>query len=306
MSIISTVKFGIRSVRTWAKINEPTIKLVGGIVSGIGCVATACIATTNIGDILDTHTRNLEILETANDDPSAVLPKYREQYSPDKYLANKTAIYIRTGWSIAKLYAVPFSLGVLSIALTVSGHSELITRNAALSSALASVTDAYDHYRENVCKVYGKEIDDKLCQILDESEVPVVDGNGNATGKTETKYSPTGSYYNQIYMFEFGPETSRDWTTSPLMNLNFLKCQQDYAQRKLNSQGYLFLSDVLKSIGIQETKPSRCCGWIYGDTVDFGYEDDIAFMSPNDPDSTAQLNFNVRGNILDSFEDASI
>ena len=302
MSIMSAIQSSIRIFRTWAKINEPTIKLVGGIAAGAGCVVTACVATTHLDEVIDDHNHEMDILNVTKDHPESVVPEYRDQYTPDKYVANKTAIYIRTGLKIAKAYAVPAALGALSVALLVSGHGELVARNAALSSTLASVTASFDHYRDNVRKVYGAEVDDKLCQVLDEHTIEALDSNGNPTGKTKTVYSPSGTYYNDIYMFDFSPETTPCWTNDASLNLAYLKAQQEYAQRKLNAQGYLFLSDVLHGLGLKETKPARCCGWLYGDTVDFGFEDDLAFMDPKDPSCEAMLNFNVRGSILDKFE----
>ena len=302
MSIMSAIQSGVRIVRTWAKVNEPTIKLVGGIAAGAGCVVTACVATTHLDEVIDEHNHEMDILNVTKEHPDKVVAEYREQYTPDKYVANKTAIYIRTGLNIAKTYVVPAALGTLSVALLVSGHGDLMARNAALSSTLASVTASFDHYRDNVRKVYGEGVDDKLCQVLDEHTIEELDDDGKPTGKTKTTYSPSGEYYNNIYMFNFAPDTTRCWTNSASLNLAFLKNQQDYAQRKLNAQGYLFLSDVLIGLGFNETKPSRCCGWVYGDTVDFGFEDDLAFMDPKNPSCEAMLNFDARGNILDQFE----
>lgn len=90
-------------------------------------------------------------------------------------------------------------------------------------------------------------------------------------------------------------------------NLYFLRCQQNYANDKLRSRGYLFLNEVYDMIGIPRTRVGQVVGWVYdernpvGDNfVDFGiYEDrNAAFI--NGYVDKVLLDFNVDGNILDA------
>ena len=89
----------------------------------------------------------------------------------------------------------------------------------------------------------------------------------------------------------------------------FLKQRQQWANEKLQAQGYLFLNDVYESLGLEKTKAGHVVGWIYdekhpvGDNyVDFGIYD-IASKPARDfvngKERTILLDFNVDGNIYD-------
>ena len=89
----------------------------------------------------------------------------------------------------------------------------------------------------------------------------------------------------------------------------FLNSQQKYANDLLKAQGYLFLNDVYKALGLEPTKAGQIVGWVYnpdnpvGDNyVDFGIYDvsnerKRAFV--NGYEENILLDFNVDGNIWD-------
>jgi hypothetical protein len=91
-------------------------------------------------------------------------------------------------------------------------------------------------------------------------------------------------------------------------NKFFLLQQQNFANDKLKSQGYLFLNEVLDMLGIPRTKAGQAVGWIYngdGDGyIDFGiydmyHEANRKFV--NGLEKSTWLNFNVDGDILNNF-----
>ena len=89
----------------------------------------------------------------------------------------------------------------------------------------------------------------------------------------------------------------------------FLRRQQDAANDRLKSDGYLFLNDVYEMLGFPKTKAGQMVGWIYdeknpnGDNfVDFGIYDiskpaNSKFV--NGYERSIILDFNVDGVILD-------
>ena len=90
----------------------------------------------------------------------------------------------------------------------------------------------------------------------------------------------------------------------------FLKHQQNYANEKLQKQGYLFLNDVYDMLGIPKTKAGQVVGWVYDEAhpdiydnfVDFGIYDlynEKARDFVNGREKSILLDFNVDGNILD-------
>lgn len=99
------------------------------------------------------------------------------------------------------------------------------------------------------------------------------------------------------------------WTKDSEVNLIYLKEQQNYCNYLLKSKGHLFLNEVYDILGIPRTKAGAIVGWVYdeknpiGDNfVDFGIYDTNDERNSdfiNGYKSTAILDFNVDGNILD-------
>ena len=104
----------------------------------------------------------------------------------------------------------------------------------------------------------------------------------------------------------FFDDSCTGWMKDAEYSLLFLKNQQDYCTDKLKTQGHLFLNEVYDSLGIPRTKAGQIIGWIYdeespiGDNcVDFGLYLDRNKDFVNGYKTTALLDFNVDGNILD-------
>lgn len=112
-------------------------------------------------------------------------------------------------------------------------------------------------------------------------------------------HSPYSKFYDASCIY---------WEADSESNLYFLnKAQRDLNDR-LKEEGYLFLNDVYKYLGIKKTKAGQIVGWIYeeenqfGDNfVDFGiYDKDdercVAFV--NGEEDVILLDFNVDGEII--------
>lgn len=141
------------------------------------------------------------------------------------------------------------------------------------------------------------EIDDeelkKLFNLKSEEEYP-----DNRIDKTENF-----SQYAKIF-----DDSCIGWTKDPECNMHFLKDLQTYCNSLLKSRGHLFLNEVYDILGIPRTTAGAVVGWVYdekkpiGDNfVDFGLfgmNDDRNYDFINGYKSTAILDFNVDGNIL--------
>lgn len=53
----------------------------------------------------------------------------------------------------------------------------------------------------------------------------------------------------------------RDWKPDEEYNELFLKCQLAYFDHKLQTHGFVFLNEVLESLGIKRTKKGQTMGW---------------------------------------------
>ena len=152
---------------------------------------------------------------------------------------------------------------------------------------------------------YGKDVDNQLRMGTHEEVVQetVTDdmGNEKQVSKTVKVTNPLGSPYAKLF-----DECNPNWEKNPDYSLMFLKSRQQFANDKLRSQGYLFLNDVLDSLGIPRCKEGQIVGWVFkgdeGDNfVDFGLNEENEwvqdFMNGDEP--SVWLDFNVQGNILD-------
>lgn len=117
----------------------------------------------------------------------------------------------------------------------------------------------------------------------------------------EEKKKPHVSNYARFF-----DEACTAWTKDPELNLMFLKCQEQFANEKLRSRGYLFLNEVYDMLGMPRTKAGQVIGWIYdeknpvGDNyVDFDIYAEHNANFVNGYERPILLDFNVDGNIID-------
>lgn len=96
------------------------------------------------------------------------------------------------------------------------------------------------------------------------------------------------------------------WTSDPEYNLTFLRQIQRHMNDLLRVQGFVFLNDVYKALGIKLTAAGQVVGWIYDDKypigdnfIDFGLMAGINSDFINGLTTDALLDFNVDGIIVD-------
>lgn len=276
---------------------SPEILMVAGIGGTIVSTVLACKATTKIEEILEDKNYKVnqchEVFE--KEDPSV--------YSEEDYKKDLTIIYAQTGIKIAKLYAPAVILGAVSITSIVAGHNIIRKRNAALVAAYALVDKGFKDYRKNVVERFGENVDKELRYNIKakEFETETTDEKGNKKVKKEVVDVVDK---NSISMYaRFFDETCPDWTKDPEANLLFLRMQQAHANDRLRLQGYLFLNDVYKMLGMQPSKAGFTVGWLYDEKdpkrnnfVDFGIYDinnEVKRNFVNGYERSILLDFNV-------------
>lgn len=288
------------------KKHSPEILVVGGIIGGIASAVMACKATTKAQDILsETHYKIAQVHEIL-DDPENTEDRYSEQDSR-KDLA---IIYAQTGFDLAKTYTPSVLLGAASIVSILGGHKILRGRNVALAAAYATIDQSFKEYRGRVVEKFGETVDKELrynlkAQKITETEVDPETGKQKRVKKEILVPAGDGAYSGYARSFEPGCEY---WENDAQLNKAFLMAQEEFANQKLRSQGYLFLSDVYKALGFRDDRASHCVGWTFdeenpkGDNyVSFGFRDNLSFMEGFE--KNVILDFNVDGPILDTFED---
>ena len=294
-------------MKTYKKVELKAIKhspeiLAGvGVVGVVGSLVMACKATTKLSDILEESKEQLDkIKEVAAD------PVYEEKYSQDDAKKDTTITYVQTAMKVTKLYAPSVILCASSLGCLLASNNILKKRNAALSAAYMTVDKSFKEYRKRVADRFGEEVEKEIrYNIKAEEVVTSVDENGNAVTETVKVMDGTDDPNSYSDYARFFDESCAAWQNDAEYNLTFLKAQQQYANDLLKARGRLFLNEVYRMLGIDETKAGQVVGWVYnpdnptGDNfVDFGIynmqrERVRAFVNGYEPNIL--LDFNVDG-----------
>ena len=294
--------------------NSPSIFMYAGAAGVIVAGVMACKATLKLDAVTkEQREKIVEIKETRDDETVT-------DYTEKEARQDLAVMYGSMAIDIAKLYAPSVILGGLSLAAMIQSHNILNRRNAALAAALTTATETFNRYRKNVVERYGEEVDKEMRFGIKKEKVTEKDENGKNVKKTVDVVDPINNASEYARYFN---ESCGAWVEDPELNKMFLLSQQQYANDKLQAQGYLFLNDVYKMLGFEDSKAGQIVGWRYdlnnptGDNyVDFGlhdvnvrgYRDDIT----NDTISEERmdfynefvpcvlLDFNVDGNIWET------
>lgn len=284
--------------------HSPEILAGVGVVGVIASTVMACKATTKLSYILEESKDQLDQIKTV-----AVDPAYADKYSEDDAKKDTTITYVQTGVKVAKLYAPSVILCAGSLGCLLASNNILKKRNAALSAAYMTVDKSFKEYRKRVADRFGEEVEKEIRYNIKAKEVTTVDENGNEVTETVKVMDGTDDPNTYSDYARFFDESCAAWQNDAEYNLTFLKAQQQYANDLLKSRGRLFLNEVYRMLGIDETKAGQVVGWVYnpdnptGDNfVDFGIynmqrERVRAFVNGYEPNIL--LDFNVDGAIWD-------
>lgn len=280
------------------KMNSPHIFFGMGVVGVVAGAVMACRATLKLEETIDEIKKDLdqvpEIVNTEDVDDV----EYSQIYPDHARYKDISYIYLKAAGRFAVLYGPSILVGGTGIACLTGSHVQLTRRNAALTATVASLIKAYDAYRERVQAEIGEERELELYRAAHE-EVIEMEGHRQVT----TIVDPEGL---SIYA-RFFDELNPNWMHDNETNRIFLQCQQNFANDRLKSRGYIFLNEVYDSLGMERTKVGQVVGWtIYGDGdhyVDFGIfrARSNRFVAGIEP--SIILDFNVDGLIHDKIKD---
>ena len=265
-----------------AQKHSPTILFVAGAV---GVVATAILtarATLKVSDGLDA---TADILDKIN----------KGDGEEDEKKQAKVLVYSKLAVYLGRAYAPAIITGTLSLAALGGGHYIQVRRLSSLGAAYLTLDKGYRSYRERVRGEVGEKRELELFQ-----DRRVVDIIEETDGTLTHVKAPTGE---GPYSFFWGQGASRNWNPEAQYNVMFLKCQQDFANDRLQAFGWISLNDVLDSLGLKKTSAGQVVGWVMGhgdNFVDFGIFDGDSYMGTQFVLGNAPgvwLHFNVDGPI---------
>lgn len=309
--IMTNVSRTFHKVSLQLKKHSPEILVVAGVAGTVVSAVMACKATTKASVVLEDAKAGIEVIHGCNENPEMAqkyLEKTGEEYTPEIYRKDLTLTYVQTGFKLAKLYAPSVVLGALSITSILASNNILRRRNVALAAAYATIDKSFKEYRGRVIDRFGEAVDRELKYNIQAKKIEetVVDEKTGKEKKVKKTIDVVGTDGLSPYA-DFFDERSEAWQKNAEYNLIFIRAQQQYANDLLRSQGYLFLNDVRKQLGMPPTKEGQIVGWLYDPNsekrdcyVDFGILETHreAIRDPKQAyERTILLDFNVDGDI---------
>lgn len=277
--------------------HSPTLLFGVGVVGVVTTVVLACRATLKMEELIGEAEEKDKKIDAALDLES-------EKYTEEDAKKDSILVKTQTAAKIAKIYAPAVAVGLVSIGAFTGSHIVLNRRNAALTAAYGVVDKAFREYRGRVIGEHGKEKDQEYRFGVVEREVAVDTDDGVAV-KTVKGADPKfakESNGRSMYAVCFD-ESNTNWQSNWGYNQMFLRSQQQYAQDRLDSKGWLSLNDVYHSLGFERTAFGQVVGWVVGNGdgyIDFGIADNydgVRFI--NGDERSVWIDFNVDGVILE-------
>lgn len=292
---------------------SPEVLVVAGVVGAVASAVMACRATLKVDQIMD---ETKEKIDKIHDATEKGVTEAGASYSAEDSKKDLTIVYIQTGLKFAKLYGPAVALGALSIGSILTSNHILRKRNIALGAAYAAIDRSFKDYRSRVIERFGEEVDRQLKYNIKSQKIEekVVDPETGKEKKVKQTVETTdGTAFGSPYA-RFYDDGCKGWEKDAEMNLLFLRAEQNFANDRLRTRGYLFLNEVYERLGIPTTRMGQCVGWVYdpknpdhnGDNfVDFGIYDiyrEKARDFVNGRERVILLDFNVDGDITGTFE----
>lgn len=294
--ILVKTKLGIKK-------HSPEILIAAGIGTGIVATIVACKQTIKANDIVAEARKSLQNIE----DVKELAANNEVEYTEENEQEDRKTIGMQVAVGMAKTYALPVGLGILSITCILAGHHILKKRNVALAAAYSALSTDFMNYRKRVVNKYGKDVDFMLKNGLEKQIVAnqVVDPETGEVKETkEEVLTYEGDKLSQ-YARVFDEVGSTQWTPSADHNRAFLLMEQNYFNERIRTRGYIFLNEVYERLGFRPTKAGSVVGWVYQNAdyegIDFGIftahtQKAAEFLEGTEP--SIILDFNVQGDIL--------
>lgn len=284
---------------------SPEILIAVGITGFVAAAITAVKAGTKLEAVVQHGTERVE--------DAKALARYEENgetiVSEDALRKELTKAYVLNVFDLVKLFAPTGSLVVGSTGCVLAARGIMKRREVALVAAYL-MERSFANYRQRVEERLGIE-DERDLYRGDISREEVTD---EKTGvKQVVTLAGPGGKAPSPYARIFDKYSSEVWDPHPHYNQAWLISQQELFNWKLQSHGYVFLSDVYKALGFRETEASRMVGWVASDDKNHVGDNHIDFniFDLRDPAKRAFINgdeeaiwldFNVDGIILDKID----
>lgn len=306
------------------KADSPKIMVVGGTIGLVVAGVIACKKTAKeFSAVMEQHDKNIEklheIKEALANGEEATFPD-GSKCTEDSYKKHLASAYIVTGGRLIKVYAVPMTLAILSVASILGGYKIIEARHLAAVAEAYGLKETFKKYRSRVAERFGKEVEQELFvngerKLVTEEEIDPETGEVRQVTKDKVVAKRRNPEEIDVYTYIFdSANCPYSWDRHPGYNYQYLIQVQNQSNEYLQRHGCITLYEILKQLGFQDIPAeTMSLGWMldnptgYGDGyVDFGicpiendYNDPGCFKGGL-PDYL--LNFNCDGDIQASLK----
>lgn len=277
------------------KKHSPEILVVVGVVGTVTSAVMACKATLKVNDIVDEAKETIDKIHDGVE---------QEKHTADgvvytQEIANRdlAIVYGQTALKFAKLYGPSVLLGVASVGCLIGSTLILRKRNIALAAAFSAVETSYKEYRGRLIERFGEDLDRELrfnikAKEIEETEIDE-DGNETVVKKVVHEVDSTG---HSIYSVFFD-DGNLGWSKNKELNKVFLIQQEEAANYRLRTKGWLSLNEVYKMVGAPMTGYGQYAGWVYSDDPDSG-DNHVSFGIFDGSNEKARDFINLREGVI--------
>ena len=250
---------------------SPEILLVCGCVGLVVATVKTYQAVSKAEFVLDTAKDKLDKIKEAKELNNP------EVYNDQDYAKDLAITYVQTGVDYVKLFGPPVALGALSVSCIFGSHNIMRKRNIALMAAYRALGETFNTYRGRVIDEFGEDKDRQFRTGVHAETVTFseVDADGKKIKGKKTVETVNPSEISQYA--RFFDRNNINWSEDAHTRLTFLKCQQNYANDRLQGTGHVFLNEVYDMLGLKRSTAGAVVGWVKGvgdDFIDFGMFND--------------------------------
>lgn len=300
-----TMKLGRRASLTQLKVlkHSPEMGVGLGLVA-LGAAAVLLARAHKRSD--DVHAENKGYVDLVERDIDQVERDMGVPYDARQRAQILAPVYTRYAIDVVKLYAPPVILGTIGTGLVLGAHKIQRSRIQGLGAALLVVQQGFEEYRKRVIGEQGEEADRRFLWGLDTQTVSKVhvteDGKKKKTKVEENRIGESLSPTMYSRLFD---HTCPSWMNDGQVTQQILINTEAVFNELLHRKGYVYLNEVYRSLGYEETKAGQVVGWHLEAP---GSDRNISFGLDNEATDEMirrniwMLDFNVDGSIWELME----
>ena len=253
------VRAAFKVAKNFTVQHSPEILLGISGAAAIGATVSGCIATTKMGAINEKHKELLDELhkrgEHVVDDHGSLLKDTQE------YKKSITKEYGRYWLQIGKTWAPCVGLTLLSGTCALGAFKIVNKRLLIAETAFAGISQAFEQYRDNVIEDQGLEKDAYYATngALKKKEELIAKGKYNEKqieAKVDEWDGTKGNTFDYILDYPYNEDTVNTsyYSSTPGHNFRWLDSALTLCQKQLEADGYLYLEDVYRRLGLDTSK----------------------------------------------------